>query len=975
MSKNICAKLSIPLDSIYNLNTITNTKLPQRIIKSLESVNPDNILIVNEKPIILFFKINDENQKKNIFTKCWNFSEAPIIIIENDSDFEIYNGFKFSIESKELAQLDKTGLNYISILNGEYFKYLNEIKTNKQNKKVDTYLLENIKNAREILISQLQDKSDKNLKYLQHIANSLIGRIIFIRYLIDRKVVLKKYKKALLNDDFKIILADKNKTYELFRYLKSNEGFNGDWFPILDDEEDIVQVEHLKTLEELISGSKLTAGQQNIQRSLFDVYDFSIIPIEFISNVYESFIGEDEQKKSGAYYTPTFLVDYILKYTVDEYFKSNPNTYNCKVLDPACGSGIFLVETLRKLVSQFEKVKQKPINSTELKKLVQDNIFGIDKDKNAISISVFSLYLAMLDYQNPKELEKFKFPHLLKSNKNPTPNFFNNDFFDTDAEYNEVLKKKKLNFILGNPPYGGGTVDESLHAINYINKKKVKIGNKDIVQPFMIRVDDLMNKNTVISFIVTSKVLYNLQSKHFRTKYFFNNFKITHILELSSVRKEIFENADVPVSIIFYENATKNEIINNSFKYISMKPNPYFNKLKTLIISKNDFKRVQQSKILNHDYLWKILVYGSYLDFNFIKKLKEDYQSIDEKIDFKAQGLMVGGGDKNSAQNYIGMPYIQTKQFKPFYIVKNSLKWETEYVHRNKSINHFKAPSLLISKGIDISLELKTGILHEDSVFACSITAIKCKTKDMLYSIMANLYSSLFKYFILNTGSSIGIEREQIHNPEKFSLPYVESKEIIKYSKEIEKLMKNGFFEDTSRYKNLKIKLDNAIFKVLNLNKQECALIDYINNISIPWVIQKNYSLSFKKLVFKDKLLEEYINIFIEHYSNIYNQNKMYFQVNILWDNYAIGVYFKVLNKKPQNNIIWKKENNIQNFIRFTGNQTLENLFIQKDIKGFEKDGFYVVKPNEYKNWHKAIGYLDFYEFKDAILRAGKVGK
>ena len=52
----------------------------------------------------------------------------------------------------------------------------------------------------------------------------------------------------------------------------------------------------------------------------------------------------------------------------------------------------------------------------------------------------------------------------------------------------------------------------------------------------------------------------------------------------------------------------------------------------------------------------------------------------------------------------------------------------------------------------------------------------------------------------------------------------------------------------------------------------------------------------------------------------------------------------------------------------------MENLFIQKDIKGFEADGFYVVKPNEYKNWHEAIGYLDFYEFDKAILGAGRRG-
>lgn len=118
--------------------------------------------------------------------------------------------------------------------------------------------------------------------------------------------------------------------------------------------------------------------------------------------------------------------------------------------------------------------------------------------------------------------------------------------------------------------------------------------------------------------------------------------------------------------------------------------------------------------------------------------------------------------------------------------------------------------------------------------------------------------------------------------------------------------------------------------------------------------------------------MKQYISIFINHYSKIYEQSNTYFQANVLWDNYAIGIYFRVLNKKPEKIITWKKEKNIQKFLEISGKQTLENLFIQKDIKGFEKDGFYVVKPNEHKNWHKAIGYLDFYEFNDAILKAGK---
>lgn len=986
MTKKMYINLDIPEQSLFNLKNINYTNLPQRIIKSLQEVKPDNILVVNEKPIILFFHrdneiLNEIDGKHKVFKNCWNFAEAPIIIIEKESDFEVYNGFEFITESKSLDSLPKNNLNYISILNGDYFK---ELETKKENKRINKFLLENIKYTRDELLKE-------GLKKHKSIANSLIGRIIFIRYLIDRNVYLNKYNKALTNDDLKEILEDKIKTYELFEYLKNS--FNGDWFPIIHDdknkiyEKDIVNEIHLKSLCKLISGYDYKKGIG----SLFDIYDFSIIPIEFISNVYESFIGENEQKESGAYYTPTFLVDYVLKYTIDDFFEKNPNSYNCKVLDPACGSGIFLVETLRKLVAQFVKIKKRPIKEVELKQLVKDNIFGIDKDENAILISVFSLYLAMLDYQNPKELDKFKFPNLLASENNPNPNFFVNDFFDIGATYNHILKEKKLDFIIGNPPYGRGTVNQSNYALEYIKNEQIQIGNKDIVQPFMIRVKDFIIQNTKIGFIVTSKVLYNLQTKEFRTNHFFNNFKVNHILELSSVRKEIFENADVPVSIIFYENSTNKEIANNVIKYISMKPNRHFEKLKLLILTKNDFKKVLQSKLIerDHDYLWKILVYGSYLDFNFIKRLKQ-YKSInkisEEQKYPKGMGIQATQG-KYDISYHLNKDFIDIPRGKDserymsnFYIATKLPQWTISKVHRKGEEKLFDKFSVLVTRGVNTqTLKAKSAVLYKPAVFKHTLTGINVPDITIAKTFVGLLNSSLFAYYNIEVASSIGIEREQLHDEEKLQMPFIENENIVSLVSKIETLKKEHFDTKSSNILNyerdlntLTDKLDKVVLEAFKLNEEEYALVDYANSIVIPWVIQKKYEIPFKKLDYKDEILKEYINIFVNHYSKIYVQNNMYFQANVLWHNYAIGIYFKVLNKKPDEVITWKKEETIQNFLRISGEQTLENLFIQKDIKGFEKDGFYVVKPNEHKNWHKAIGYLDFYEFNDAILKAGK---
>lgn len=976
MSKLMLDKIDAKFDinykkGLYNFNDISTIEnLPQRVVKSLKEVKPNNLFIINGKIIILFF--NKKANKEEVFKKCWNFGEVPIVIIETETDFEIYNGFDYILKSKDIFELEpikQNGLNYLSLISGTYFK---DNKLKQKNKRVDKVLLENIKYTREQILNNLNSLYTNKLKDNRNIVNSLIGRIIFIRYLVDREVILnfENINKPLTNEDLKEILNSKKRTYELFNYLKSDDGFNGDWFPVSDEEITTVKVEHLTLLKEFISGTQMKNGQ----RTLFDIYDFSIIPVEFISNIYESFIGEEKQKEDGAYYTPTFLVDYILKYTVDDYFKNNPKEYNCKILDPACGSGIFLVETLRKLVAQYEKIHKNPISAKKLKQLVLDNIYAIDYNSDALAISVFSLYITMLDYQNPKEIEKFKFPYLLKGKKNKLPNFFEADFFDTEAEYSKILKDKKLDFIIGNPPYGKGTIKKDSFSDTYIKLNKIEVGNRDIVQAFMIRVKDLVDNNTKISFIVTSKVLYNLQTKDFRKKHFFNNFKINHILELSSVRHDIFENATVPVSILLYEYSTKEEVLKNVINYISMKPSPYFKKLKILLLSKSDFKKINQSKLIDKDYLWKILVYGSYLDFNFITRLKT-IKTLDEYIENKKdkeQGITPKGKNKNSTLEYIGMPYIQTKQFKPFYIEESNLTWEKEFAHRSKSIDFFKAPSLLISRGISSELDLKIGILHKNSIFTNSITSVKSNDTDTLYGIMGILYSSFFKYYIMNTGSSIGIEREEIYNYEKFSLPHINNQEIVQSTKSIEEYSKNTFTQHDKEFYDLKEKLNENVLEAFELNEQEYSLVDYTNSIVIPWIMQKKYNVAFAKYAYKDKTIEKYVNIFIKHYSSIYEQNNLYFKAEILWDDYAIGIYFKILKDKPNESITWKKEKKIQNFLKLSSEETLEQLFIQKDVKGFESDGFYVVKPNEYKNWHKAIGYLDFYEFQDAILKAGK---
>jgi len=376
--------------------------LPARTAKLIKKLNPRAFFCIDNKPLVLFY--DSPQNKEELFKNIWNFNESPVVIINEPDSVEIFNGFSYLKKEKTLEKLEDDGklndFSYFKLVTGETWQTY-ESKLDYK-KRVDYKLLENIRDARDLLINKYGIKPS--------LSNALIGKCIFIRYLIDRKVRIKfdGTMREWSKDEFCALLKDKEKTIKFLNYLKVH--FNGEAFLLEDSHLSEIPQEAFKMLSHLMQGTKMATGQT----SLFPIYDFSIIPVEFISNVYEYFIGSEDQATKGAYYTPLFLVDYIVKETIDKYFEKNTEEYNCKVLDPACGSGIFLVEALRRMIVRYTKIKN--ITSTEtngfketIRNIAEENIYGIDKDDNAINVALFSVYLTLLECQEPKDIETFKF--------------------------------------------------------------------------------------------------------------------------------------------------------------------------------------------------------------------------------------------------------------------------------------------------------------------------------------------------------------------------------------------------------------------------------------------------------------------------------------------------------------------------------------------------------------------------------------
>jgi len=996
--------------------------IPARLHKGLEKINPDYFFVQENRIIALFFDFTEENREDKIFKDIWNLWWSPIVYILKNWLLDIYNWLNFNTENtsfkkiKKEINLENKELEEFSLLNMLSWNLWNNKEFEKKNT-VDEELLKNLKNTREILI--------KELSLDKEITTNIIWRLLFSRYLVDRWVKVKKEFQEYFEDktEFAKLIKNKKLLYKYFEYLKIT--FNWDLFPVLtleNNDKGIVEKleikkEHLDILFDLFNWDEVIYWK-NTQQSLFNLYDFKIIPIELISEIYEQFMWE-KQDENSAFYTPSFLVDYILEKTVKKHLEKNNE---CRVFDPSCGSWIFLVESLRQIIEKNLPELDKSDTAKKIKELqniIKNNIFWVDKDEDAISVTIFSLCLTMLDYIDSKDISKWKvkFPTLKNKNWKWWKNLFVSDFFDLENSFNSEIKD--LDFILGNPPWGSywkrQKAEKHLEYIDILKKKyseKKVISDFQISESFILRMKDFSNKNTKNSLVLPSKILYNYNAKEFRSV-FINNFILTEILELSPVRKKLFSWAVAPTFIAFFKDEENLEKIkNNIVIHKSIKPNLFLDKLKILVIEKNDIKNVQQKYFLK-DYLWKILLYWNILDFHLIKRLKENYKNINDNIELYSDSwFQVWWWWKNDSSHLIWKTFLDVSKkkensFTRFFIKDNILdKFNLKTLHRPRKKELFQEwPKLLCKEWLFLdNLSICSSYTEKDYVFAKSVTSVYWKNTILLKSISAILNSIFGNYYLIQQWSYLWVEREIIIKEDIINFPIREKKEIAnlvdkiqekyikinelylpKENKEqlnfdslIDRRLKDSFkeFKNLEKEKNnLEQKLNDLVLESFDFSESERDLLNYTKEITIPLI--NNNKAIFEELNWKkwEKYLTDYANLFLEYFSNTWNwDNKKYFEIDIYIDKYLVWMNFKVSTKNREGKIKFIDDKNIleefKDLVELWEEKITDTFYESRDIRWFNKHSFYIVKYNQKKNWHKWVWQADLSEFIGAMMKS-----
>lgn len=940
-----------------------------KTIEALSILKPYALFEFNNAPFILFFDHPTDEQEKDLYNQIWCFNQAPIVFVIKNNQTIIYNAFKYIKKENRLEkiQFPNKEFDFWKVQSGNTWNLLRDklyrrsgTDDNFKKSRVDQSLINNIEYASSML-------KQKGLN--EELANLLILRLIFTRYLIDRKV---KFTKYLISEDQKKnkkelpeIIKDINKLYGLFAYLRKR--FSGTLFELIDKESTLIKKHHhaLSTLAQLFSEEIDFSTDQII---LFNDYDFRIIPVEFISSIYESIIRKKEEDENASIYTPPFLVDYILSETIKPHLEDR-NDSNCKVLDPSCGSGIFLVETYRKIVEKEAKLLNKKTNQLGkelLINLLEKNIFGVDKNKNALHVSCFSLYVALLDYKEPKEIDDISLPRLIGKN------LFSRDFFDTKHKFNEILLEKNIDFVIGNPPwkkFKGSHVEYCFKRENR-EKSDIQLDHYEIAEAFLIRVSDIA-PYARFCLIVTSKILYNKSSKSFR-KYFLNQYAINKVVDLSPVRFLIFENAKCPAAIISYTYKNSKNIKDNIISHISFKPNIYFEYFNTIVIEKYDNKDIKQEYFYNYDWMWKVLLYGNIADFLFIERLMSYPKLIKNII------------REYDIENNRGESVKYSKDIKDKLKTNKIKKYYTYHPSINLNTNNHNWKYILIPRRAIKEYEMYVSFCEGDYLLTDTAIVFRGRDRKMMLNLYGLMISNLYTYFQYMTSSDWGVYIPEININEHRNFPFNINNmdvfadmvnNIIKYYRKsfsktnfmnIEETLPSEYIEEINKHVRLSY----------DISETEEDLIDYTLNVS-----RNSFRINLKTqkhLASKatDSQLKSFAMVFYEHFGNIYNGPNEFFQIDIYSIDYFVAMNFKIVDRPPniKDRIIIKqvedKEKILSAYAKNTSIYKLTNMiYLQRDVKGFEDDSFYLIKPNEYKCWHKAVARMDLAEFIEQFMK------
>lgn len=623
---------------------------------------------------------------------CWNFSHVPILVTIEPSMLRVWScceapdgnralddylvrelraGELHADRAQALELQAARSLHWINLVSGAFFS--EHSARFDRDGRADQMLLGNLRYIREQL-SQLGLTNDD-------ICHDLLARIIFVQFLFDRKdqdgnpaltvASLHRLQRegvlTSIHDSFHGLLSDYGDTYHLFDWL--NAKFNGDLFPGKGAtpeeravgwaaEKRVVKPKHLALLADFIRGDLNMPARQ---MCLWPQYAFDVIPLEFISSIYETFVTE-RAARDGIFYTPPYLVDFVL----DEVLPWDGAQWDLKIIDPSCGSGVFLVKAFQRLVHRWRNANpDKLIRAETLRRLLERNIFGVDIDPHAVRVACFSLYLAMCDEIEPRHYwTQVTFPTMRQRR------LICADFFDETHEgFNSTNDQQAYDLVVGNAPWGDGVITKAAQGWAGDLAQEWPVANNDIGGLFLAKAAVLSKLEGRVAMIQSANsLLFNISGTAVKFRQaLFSRHRVRTIYNLSALRFSVFkrkthttETSVSPCCVAILERTAPSR--DDTISYVSPKHTvPLLDEF-TIVVEPQDRKTLTVAEAIDDPAIWSKLMWGTRRDLQLVDKLNtfKNVAEIDGLI--SRQGVKFGDRQKTIAA-YKDMQIFNDRMF------------------------------------------------------------------------------------------------------------------------------------------------------------------------------------------------------------------------------------------------------------------------------------------------------------------------
>lgn len=764
-----------------------------------------------ERFAVCFAEAKDLEQAKDIHKKIWNLGLSPFLVILLPNQVRVYTSRDFDAKN-DITLIDSDSLE-VSVLrdvladfsafaidSGRIWKSEVAEKLSTQ-RKVDVRLLKNLAKLLQILVD--------NHKLPPQVAHSLIGKYVYIRYLWDREILSKKWlqdKKRQI-DPNKVLgrSATKAELQKLVHAL--DDRFNGNVFPI---DFDSITNEHVHLVASVFNGDE-PLGNGLFQTSLagldvedFRIYNFEYIPTETLSSIYELFLkAQNKNSKTGAYYTPEWLADYVLS----EVSSFRVLGKDIKILDPACGSGIFLVLAYQRLIEQeLQHRAQENKTTSSLEELITpkdlydilvNSIYGVELEYEACKVTEFSLILTLLNYVEPPQLDKhetFRFPRLTNNN------IFHQDFFDDDSLF--WKSGHKFDWIVGNPPWKKLEQEDKKTNPNVFkwiaeNKKERPVGDMKIEEAFSWRVNDKLNEGGVVGIVHHATSLFNLKSAEYR-RHFFTRNEVLRVTNLSNFRQFLFAGTSVssegkkkssgataPAATVIYrlpKPEVRKQPITHYGPFVDNQIQNTNDDFWSITINESEINTVSPEEAeLGNFQTWKLALWGNHRDKQAISYLKHKFPMNLAQF-CQSKGWLVpeeGPQLRNHTEmlhqdakwqqvpELVGKFRLDTEAIKLLFSITPDdvgprITENTNYLRRGKTaVNLSYAPHIFIAANWQHVIFSSDDFVIPPRQIGIAI-GTKANQKDEVYmkALAAYLRSSLMTYYIFFNSPEWGIFRQ-----------------------------------------------------------------------------------------------------------------------------------------------------------------------------------------------------------------------